>query len=245
MIGDLSRRLTELRFLDGIQKVEHVPYSTGDEFWVRFSKPLDFKKISGIAAQHGCLVVRFANLPSKLPMRLAEMVWNGVTHVITKKISGWSRFTSSLGFEPDGIAKIASDLHGPYEIFIATQEEGIQLLYEYLDQRYVPPPPPPPKPVAPAKPTAPVSKPPAPASPPKPPATSPVVSQPVAQKPTVQASAQASVKPVSTATSPSSTKPSAQQPVELSKNQKADTTPQPSAVSKPVPDQPSQKKEEK
>lgn len=153
MVGDLERRLVELRFIEGIEKVEHVPYPTGDQFWVRFNRPLDFGKLEGIVKKHGYFMVRFASLPSKLPRGLAEMLWNGVTHVIAKKISGWSRFTSSLGFEPEGIAKTAHDLHGPYEIFIASEEEGVQILYEYLGLKYVPPAPA--KPVTPATPPTP------------------------------------------------------------------------------------------
>jgi hypothetical protein len=158
VVGDLERRLVELRFIDGIQKVEHVPYQSGDQFWVRFDKPLDFAKLEQIVKKHNCTMVRFANIPSRLPRALAEMVWDGVSHVITRNISGWEKFKSSLGFEPDGIAKIASDLHGPYEIFMATDEEGVQILYELLGLKYVAPPPPsPPKPTAPAKPSAPAT----------------------------------------------------------------------------------------
>ena len=169
MIGDLQRRIIELRFLTGIEKVEHVPYSTGDQFWVRFNQPLDLAKLQEIVKKHNCRIVKFAGLMSKLPRGLSEMLWNGVTDVVVKKISGWAELTSSLGFEPEGIAKIASDLHGPQEIFIATQEEGIQLLYEYLGLTYTAPPPPlpPPKPAAaPAKPpTAPVTRPTTPQAP--------------------------------------------------------------------------------
>jgi hypothetical protein len=98
-------------------------------------------------------MVRFASLPSKLPRPIAEILWDGISHVITKNSSGWTKFTASLGLEPDGIAKIATDLHGPYQIYISTQEEGIQILYEYLGLKYVPPAPPP-KPVIPTKPVA-------------------------------------------------------------------------------------------
>ncbi len=171
MVGDLQRRLVELRFIEGIEKVEHVPYHTGDEFWVRFNRPLDLGKLDGIVRKHGYLLVPFARLPSKLPRGLSEMLWDGVTHIIAKKISGWSKFTSFLGFEPEGIAKIANDLHGRYQIFMATQEEGVQLLYEYLGVKYTPPAPPPPvaqpKPPTPAapRPTPAVPRPTTPASP--------------------------------------------------------------------------------
>jgi len=191
MVGDFQRRLVELRFLDGIEKVEHVPYPDRDEFWVRFNRRLDMKKIEEIAKKHDATVVKFGGLPSKLPRPLAEILWDGVSHVIAKKISAWTKFTASLGFEPDGIAKIAADAHGPYQIFIATQEEGVQILYEYVGLKYVAPAPPPkpaakppvpvaatpvspaPRPIAQA--TPPVAKPaaPAPAAPPKPPEESP------------------------------------------------------------------------
>jgi len=176
MVGDLQRRLVELRFVDGIEKVEHVPYPAGDQFWVRFNRKLDFGKFDDISKKHGYIMVSFASLPSKLPRPIAEILWNGVSHVITKNLSGWSKFTASFGFEPDGIAEIATDLHGPYEIFIATQEEGVQILYEYLGLKYTAPAPPT-KAVAPPKaPTpAPVSK---PASPAPRPVAPPVTSVP-------------------------------------------------------------------
>jgi hypothetical protein len=149
--------VVELRFIEGIEKVEHVPYPSGDQFWVRFNRPLDFGHLKDLVKKHGYLMVTFAKLPSKLPRGLSEMLSNGVTHIIARKISGWSKFTSSLGLEPEGIAKIARDLHGQYQIFIATTEEGVELLYEYLGVKYVPPAPPPT--VSPAKPPTPTGKP--------------------------------------------------------------------------------------
>ncbi len=190
MVGDLERRLVELRFIDGIEKVEHVPYPTGDQFWVRFNLPLDLERLEALVEKHGYQLFRFANLPSKLPRGLAEMLWDGVTHVITKKISGWAKFTSSFGFEPEGIAKIARDLHSQHQIFMATEEDGVQLLYEYLRLKYVLPAPPPPKPATPAKPPVPaatVARPPAPqpAAPP-PPAPTPANTPPQAKPSTTQ-----------------------------------------------------------
>jgi len=164
VVDDLQRRLVELRFVEGIEKVEHVPYPTGDQFWVRFNSKLDFGKFEDIAKKHGCVMVSFASLPSKLPRPIAEIVWNGVSHVITKSISGWTKFTASFGFEPDGIAKIATDLHGPYQIYISMQEEGVQILYEYLGLKYIPPAPPP-KPVTSTKPAVPTAVKPSPAPP--------------------------------------------------------------------------------
>lgn len=151
MVDDFQRRVVELRFVEGIEKVEHVPYPTGDEFWVRFNHPLDMKKLEDITKKNGTVMVKFGKLPSKLPRPLAELLWDGVSYVITKRIGAWAKFTAPLGFEPDGIAKIVNDAHGPYQIFIATQEEGTRILYEYLGLKYTPPAPPP-KPVLPPKP---------------------------------------------------------------------------------------------
>lgn len=163
MVADLERRIAELRFIEGIEKVEHVPYPTGDQFWVRFNRPLDLEKFGAIVKKHGYVMVSFASLPSKLPRGIAELLWDGITHVIVKKISDWSKFTSKLGFEPDGIAKLAIDLHGPYRIFIATEEDGIPLLYEYLNLNYAPPATPPGKSESPVRPTTPpVARPPSP-----------------------------------------------------------------------------------
>lgn len=192
MIANLEQRLNELRFLEGIEKVEHVPYTTSDQFWVRFNGSFDLGKLGDIVKKHDYRLVEFAGIPSKLPRGLAELVWDGVTHVIVKKISGWSEFTSKLGFEPDGMAKLAIDLHGPYRIFIATEEAGIQLLYEYLGLKYVPPPPPAPKPTPAAKPAA-------------PPAAKPA--QPTTPRPAAPATPAAAVS-----SQTDQTKPMAQQP---------------------------------
>jgi hypothetical protein len=155
LIGDLGRRVNELRFLEGIEKAEHVPYSTGDEFWVRFSRPIDMTRLLEAVAKNKLQLVRFGAMPSKLPRKLGEILWNGVSHVIVKRIGFMGLLTSFLGFEPDGVAKIAKDLHSSNPIFMAKDEEGMKVLYDYLGIKYVPPAPPPPKPVAPAKPTAP------------------------------------------------------------------------------------------
>ena len=182
MLGNIASRITELRFLEGIEKVERVAYQAGDQFWVRFNRPIDLPRLEEIVRKSGYEMVRFGTVPSMLPRGLAEMLWDGVTYAIGKKITGWAKFTSYFGFEPNGIAKIALDLHGPYQIFITNDEEGVKILYDYLGLKYVPPPPP-----APAKPEAVAatrqqSVPIQPAQP-KPAAQSPPQSAPAAEKP--------------------------------------------------------------
>ena len=155
-MSQLEQRLAELRFIDGVEKVEHVRFSTGDQFWVRFNRPLDMQKLQQIVTDRNCRLIKFGGLLSKLPRRLSEVLWNGVTYVIVKEISQWGKITSTLGFEPDGIGKIADDLDGPYQIFMAMNEAGVQLVYDYLGVKYTPPPPPK---AAPPKPQTTVSKP--------------------------------------------------------------------------------------
>ena len=185
MVGDLQRRVAELRFVEGIEKVEHVPYPTGDEFWVRFNHPLNIRQLEDITRKNGAIMVKFGGLPSKFPRPLAELLWDGVSYVITKNAGGLGKFSALLGFEPDGIGKIVTDAHGPYQIFIAKEEAGVKILYEYLGLKYVAPAPPP-KPVAPAKPpisatTKPVSIPPKPVTSQTPPAVQPTPPAPVSQ----------------------------------------------------------------
>jgi len=162
--GELELRLAELRFLEGVEKVEQVHFSTGDQFWVRFNRPIDLKRLQDVVEKNNCQLIKFGGLASKLPRKLGEVLWDGVTHVIVKRIDGWARFTSALGLEPEGIAKIALDLHGPFQIFIAMNEEGVRVLYDYLGVKYVAPAP---KITPPAKPLLPVAGP-TPSPPPRP-----------------------------------------------------------------------------
>ena len=179
-MSQLEQRLAELRFIDGIEKVEHVRFSTGDQFWVRFIRPLDMQKLRHVVKNRGYRMVKFGGLPSKLPWtRRGSVEWCNSRHCERNQWVG--RFTSSLGFEPDGIGKIAVDLHGPFQIFMAMNEDGVQLLYDYLGVKYVPPPPPPKPVVAAAKPPIPVVKP-AAVPVPRPPNQAPATTPPVVAK---------------------------------------------------------------
>jgi hypothetical protein len=162
--SELEVRTAELRFLEGVEKVEQVHFSTGDQFWVRFNRPIDLKRLQDLVEKNNYQLIKFGRFPSKLPRKLSEVLWDGVTHVIVKRIDGWGRFTSVLGSEPEGIAKIAQDLHEPFQIFIAMNEEGVRVLYDYLGVKYVAPVP---MITAPAKPPLPVAGP-TPSPPPRP-----------------------------------------------------------------------------
>ena len=151
----LENSLTQIRFIAGVEKVEHVRFSTADQLWVRFNSPIDMQKLERVVSEKGFRLIKFGGLLAKLPRGLSEVLWDGVTHIMVKEISDWGRLTSLVGFEPDGIAKIAIDLHGSNQIFIALNEAGIQLLFDYLGVKYIPPSKPA---VAPLKATAPLPK---------------------------------------------------------------------------------------
>jgi hypothetical protein len=163
-------------------------------------------------------MVTFAKIPSKLPRKLSELIWDGVSLVVAKNISGWMKFKASLGFEPEGIAKIATDLHGPYQIFMTTDEAGVEVLYEYLGVKYAPPPPPtPPKPTTPATPVAQT--------------VARLTPPPSAQPPTAPVSAPRTVAGSSPPSQPQQAKPVPQQPATPTKT--ADPT-QTQAKKEPV-----------
>jgi hypothetical protein len=162
-----------------VRRVEYVKYPQGNEYWVTFreDRRLDMRRFERIVNKHDYRIIRFGGLPSKLPKGFSELLWNGVTHVVVKEISGLDKLKAVLGFEPEGIARIAEWGHGHYQIFGAGTWEGLKILFDYLDlEMPMPPPAPaPPKPAAApprpapgsaARPPAPAQTQPAPATPP-------------------------------------------------------------------------------
>jgi len=139
MVEELDRRIHELRFLAGIEKVEHVPYPTGDELWVRFNESMDMRKLGTALDEDHYELVRFGGLPSKLPSKLGELLWDGVSYVIAKRVGFLGLLTSLFGFEPTGVATIVKDMHSSQPIYITANEEGVKILYHYLGAKYTPP----------------------------------------------------------------------------------------------------------
>ena len=148
MIGDVARRIQELRFLPGIEKAEHVPYPTGNEFWVRFNRSIDMRRLGEVLGRGRYELVKFGSIPSKLPLKLSEPLWNGISYVIVRDIGFIGLLASLFGKEPDGVATIAKDAHSGQPIFITSNEEGMKILYEYLGVKYSPPTAAPPLPTA-------------------------------------------------------------------------------------------------
>ena len=139
MVGDEERRINELRFVAGVEKAEHVQFPDRDEFWVRFIDPIDLRRLVRVANEYHYEVVKFGGLPSKLPSRLGELLWNGVSYVIVRRIGFRGLLASFLGSEPEGVAKVVKDLSSSQDIFVTSSEDGIEVLYAYLGLSYSPP----------------------------------------------------------------------------------------------------------
>ena len=142
MDGDEERRINEIRYVDGIEKAEHVQFPDRDEFWVRFTQSMNLRRLTRVANGYHYEVVKFGGLPSFLPSRLGELLWDGVSYVILRRIGFRGLFASLLGSEPDGVAKVVKDLHSSQDIFITSNEEGVKILYAYLGLNYSTPTPP-------------------------------------------------------------------------------------------------------
>lgn len=134
MFADVEARIAELRGRPEVRRAELVRYPSGVQFWVVFRNAIDIDRLRKAAGKFGYTVVRFASLPSKLPRNLAEILWDGVCYVIVKEYTWFDKIKSFFGAEPEGIAKIAEDLHHPDQIYIARNEEGMQILLEYFKE---------------------------------------------------------------------------------------------------------------
>lgn len=198
-----------LRAEPTIRRVEYVKYPDGNEYWIALQegRRLDMTRIEAVVRKNGFRLARFGSLPSKLPKGLSELVWNGVTHVILKDFAGMDKLKGFLGFEPEGIARIAEWGHGPYQLYASRTWEGLKILFEYLGLEMPEPPPPPAPPTpttAPAKPQV-APRPVAPAAAPKPAPQSSAArpAQASGTTPQLQASM---VQPAQTGTPPSTPK---------------------------------------
>lgn len=132
MFKDQERILEKISFDRRIKRADHVRYRGEDQIWATFRDKIDIKALEKIAAEAKFKVVTFGSIPSKLPKSLSEIVWNGVTHIITESYGSVDKLKSFLGFEPEGVAKIAVDSHGPEQTYIARTPEALRILMEYL-----------------------------------------------------------------------------------------------------------------
>ncbi len=130
MIVDPESLVPELRSLPGVKDVDVVQFPSGKELWVILRNPIDPDRLRKASGSLGYTVAKSGWLPSKLPRSLAEMIWDGVTYVITKHPHGWRRLRSTLGVAP--VAKIAKDLATGDTAYHVNDSDGLAILRDYL-----------------------------------------------------------------------------------------------------------------
>jgi hypothetical protein len=74
-------------------------------------------------------VVKVGSLPSKLPRSLAELIWDGVTYVVTKDRQPWK---PKFGPDSNSVAKIVRDLATGDTVYRANDDAGLKVLRDYL-----------------------------------------------------------------------------------------------------------------
>lgn len=130
MIADPESVATELRRLPGVKDIDIVAFPSGKELWVILSDTINIDKLRTASASSGYKVVKSGWLPSKLPRSLAEMIWDGTTHVVTKHPHGWKKLISTLGSRP--VVEIARDLATGDTVYHINDSDGLAILREYL-----------------------------------------------------------------------------------------------------------------
>ena len=130
MIADPEPVASELRWLPGIKDVEIVQFPWGKELWVVLRDPIHIEKLRKASGELGYTVAKSGSLASKLPRSLAEMIWDGVTHVVTKHPHGWKRLRTAVGLAP--VAKIAKDLATGDTVYQVNDSDGLKILQDYL-----------------------------------------------------------------------------------------------------------------
>ena len=125
MLGDPESVARTLRPLAGVKDIDIVGFPSGKELWVILRNPIDLAKLARVSDQLGFTVARRGAWVSKLPRSLAELIWDGLTYVI-------SRHTHAPGKHKPA-AKITKDLATGNMIYHAIDDNGLTILQEYLE----------------------------------------------------------------------------------------------------------------
>ena len=127
MIADPESLVTELRFLPGIKDVDIIPLPSGKELWVTLKEPIDVDRLRKASESLGYHVVRVGSFPSMLPRSLGEMIWDGLTYVISKNRHRWL----ILKPRPE-VACIAKDLATGDLTYHISDDDGLRILHQYV-----------------------------------------------------------------------------------------------------------------
>jgi len=127
MIADPESLVTELRFLPGIKDVDIIPLPSGKELWVTLKEPIDVNRLRKASESLGYHVIRVGSFSSMLPRSLGEMIWDGLTYVISKSKRRW------LILKPKSeVACIAKDLVTGDLTYHVSDGDGLRILHQYV-----------------------------------------------------------------------------------------------------------------
>jgi hypothetical protein len=124
MISDPEQVASTLRPLSGVKDVDVVQFPSGRELWIVLRDPINLDRLGRISEGLGYIVARRGLLISKLPRSLAEMIWDGVTYIITKH--------SHVPGRQESVARIIRDLATGDTVYHTIHSDGLRILQEYL-----------------------------------------------------------------------------------------------------------------
>jgi hypothetical protein len=101
-----------------------VQFALGKELWVVLKDPINIDRLRRISESLGYMVTRRTPLTSKLPRSLAEMVWDGVTYVVTKH--------THVPWRQECSARVMKNLATGDMIYHVMDADGLEILKEYL-----------------------------------------------------------------------------------------------------------------
>jgi hypothetical protein len=124
MIGDPEPVASALRSTSGVKDVDVVQFALGKELWVVLKDPINIDRLRRVSESLGYIVTRRTPLTSKLPRSLAEMVWDGVTYVVTKH--------THVPGRQEWSARVMKNLVTGDMIYHVMDADGLEILKEYL-----------------------------------------------------------------------------------------------------------------
>lgn len=124
MISDPESVATALRPLPGVKDVDIVQFQLGKELWIVLREPVNLNRLRRASESLGYIVERRGSWVSKLPRSLAEMIWDGVTYVVTKH--------THVPGKQEYAARVMKDLVTGDTIYHILATDGLEILKEYL-----------------------------------------------------------------------------------------------------------------
>ena len=128
MISDPEPVASELRSQPGIKHVDIVQFPTGKELWVVLREPVNLDRLRKSSESLGYIVARRDSLISKLPRSLAEMIWDGITYVITKH--------THVPGKQEPAARLMKDLATGDMMYHINESDGLKILQDYLKSSF-------------------------------------------------------------------------------------------------------------